>query len=220
MGNQADRPRGLTQAESEGGAAHWDAVYATKPADTVSWHQREPTMSLDFVEALHLDRATPIVDIGAGASVLTDRLLDQGYDDLTAVDISDGGLAVSRARLGARAGAVTWRVEDVAAWTPPEGRYGLWHDRAVFHFLTGADARAGYMAALTRGLRPGGWLLMATFALDGPETCSGLPVRRYSAERLAETLGAGFRLTRRRAETHQTPGGRGQNFLWCLFHRL
>jgi ubiquinone/menaquinone biosynthesis C-methylase UbiE len=199
--------------------AHWDRVYTTKRADEVSWFQAEPTPSLAMIAAAGLGPDDPIIDVGGGASVLVDRLLDDGYRNLTVLDVSEAALAAARARLGARATQVAWIAADVATWQPPADAFALWHDRAVFHFLTAAADRAGYLGALARGLRPGGHLVLATFALSGPEKCSGLPVQRYSGETLQAALGPRYRLLREAAQPHVTPAGNRQDFTWCLFRK-
>lgn len=199
--------------------AHWDQIWSTKAADAVSWFQAEPEPSLSAIAALGLPPDAPILDVGGGASRLVDALIGQGFRDLTVLDIADAALDLARARLGGKAAQVHWEVADIAGWTPPR-RYQLWHDRAVFHFLTEPDQRAAYRRALERGLAPGGNAIVATFAADGPERCSGLPVRRYDAAALAAAFGPGFRLVRQWRQDHQTPGGPAQAFQWCVFERV
>jgi trans-aconitate methyltransferase len=143
--------------------------------------------------------------------------LQLGFE-VTVLDIADAALEVSRRRLGAAARMVDWQVADITTWRPAR-RYDLWHDRAVFHFLTAEADRAAYKAALRTGLKAGGWLVMATFAEDGPEKCSGLAVQRYSAESLQAELGSGFELKRHERESHLTPWGSAQMFTWTLFRR-
>lgn len=198
---------------------HWERVYAEKPPQTVSWFQEDPAPSLEMIAAAGAGPAARVIDVGAGASILVDRLAALDYRHLTALDISSRVLDLARARLGDGGNAVTWLTRDVTAWTPDVGAYDLWHDRAVFHFLTAAEGRAAYIRALQTGLTPGGWLVIATFAPTGPESCSGLPVQRYSADELQSTLGPAFQLRRHSAQTHLTPLGRPQAFTWCLFQR-
>ncbi|MBK1667081.1 SAM-dependent methyltransferase [Rhodovibrio sodomensis] len=198
---------------------HWDGVYARKRADEVSWFQRVPTVSLAWVRNLALPHDAPIVDVGGGASRLVDHLLADGHRAITVLDISEQALATTRARLGADAGHVTWLVQDAATWRPSQS-YRVWHDRAVFHFLTDAERRQGYLDALTAGVAAGGRFIVATFAPDGPATCSGLPVQRYGADDLAALLGPAWRLVESTREHHATPGGRVQPFTWCHFQRL
>lgn len=199
---------------------HWERVYTTKAADAVSWFQQEPLPSLDMIAAAGVGPDAAIVDIGGGASLLVDRLLDRGFTRLTVLDVSEHALALSKTRLGARAGRIAWVVHDATSWEPPPDAFALWHDRAVFHFLVDADDRHGYLRALDRGLAPGGFAVFATFAPSGPEQCSGLPVRRYSAATLQATLGPGYELIKTAPETHTTPAGNRQDFVWCLFRKV
>lgn len=198
---------------------HWDRVYGEKSPQAVSWFQEDPAPSLAMIEAAGVDRQARIIDVGAGASVLVDRLLARGFERPTALDISSRPLELARARLGARAREMEWLTQDVTRWTPAPNAYDLWHDRAVFHFLTEEPDRANYLRALDRGLKPGGYLILATFAPTGPRTCSGLPVERYSAERLQATLGPGYQLMKHLSQTHLTPAGASQDFTWCLFRK-
>lgn len=198
--------------------AHWQRVYHTKPIDTVSWYQVSPRPSLEMVAAAHLDASARIVDIGAGASNLVDALLDQGFTRITVLDIAEAALDVARARLGARSAGIDWQVADVRRWHPAH-RYDLWHDRAVFHFLTEAADRNAYKATLRAAVRLGGMVILATFAEDGPERCSGLPVRRYGAAGIADELGEDFSLVLHKNERHVTPAGAEQSFTWALFSR-
>ncbi len=197
---------------------HWDEVYRLKAEQEVSWFQTEPGVSLELIRAADLAKQDAIVDVGAGASRLVDRLLAEGYQDLTALDIADTALRKSQARLGDAARRVNWFAADVTHWQPPK-RYALWHDRAVFHFLTEATDRAAYRKTLASALRPQGMAIIASFAPDGPERCSGLPVQRYSPASLAAELGAGFRLLDQRSESHMTPAGKLQLFQYSVFRR-
>ncbi|MBX9873444.1 MAG: class I SAM-dependent methyltransferase [Bosea sp.] len=199
--------------------SHWDDVYTTKPADTVSWFQDDPTPSLDMIARTGLEVGEAIVDIGGGASVLIDRLLDTGHSAVTVLDIAQAGLAVAQQRLGERAGRVSWIAQDVTTWQPPRDAFSIWHDRAVFHFLVEEPDRTAYMRALDRGVRAGGFVILAPFALSGPERCSGLPVRRYSADMLQAELGPGYNLIGQQPQTHVTPAGNRQDFIWCLFKK-
>jgi SAM-dependent methyltransferase len=195
---------------------HWEEVYRRKAEQEVSWFQADPSLSLDLIQQAGVAKQDPIVDVGTGASHLVDRLLELGYSDLTAVDIADAALRKSRARLGDAADRVTWIAADATRWQPPK-RYRLWHDRAVFHFLTEAADRAAYCKTLESALMPQGIAIIASFALDGPERCSGLPVQRYSPESLATELGSGFRLLEQRSEAHTTPAGKLQLFQYSVF---
>ena len=198
--------------------AHWRNVYGTRDATTVSWFQSSPAPSLDLIRKTGLGPGSRAIDVGGGASSLVDRLLDQGFR-VTVLDIADSALDVARSRLGARAEDVNWVAADISLWKPTE-TFDLWHDRAVFHFLTEPEQRAGYIAALKAGLAPGGWLVMATFAPAGPQRCSGLPVRRWSASELASELGGAFQLIQSAEEPHATPSGSQQLFTWTLFRRV
>ncbi len=171
-----------------------------------------------LIEQAGLDPADGIIDAGGGASRLVDHLLDRGFSDVTVLDLAHSALAHARRRLGERAEKVTWVEADATAWRP-QRTYRLWHDRAVFHFLTEVADRDGYLQVLTAALAPCGCAVIATFGPAGPERCSGLPVVRYSPESLQETLGPGFRLVTTMAEEHRTPRGKPQDFVGCLFAR-
>jgi hypothetical protein len=197
---------------------HWDEVYRQKAEQDVSWFQAEPALSLDLIRRAGVAKQEPIVDVGAGASRFVDRLLAEGYSDLTVLDIAEAALQKSRARLGSAADRVNWIAADVTCWQPAK-RYRLWHDRAVFHFLTEAADRAAYRETLGSALMPQGIAIIASFALDGPERCSGLPVQRYSPESLAAELGEDFRLLEQKSEAHITPAGKLQLFQYSVFRR-
>ncbi len=197
---------------------HWDAVYAAKTPDSVTWFQARPEISLLLIRKAGVGPTEPVIDVGGGSSVLVDYLLNQGFSDITVLDVSKPALAHSRQRLGSNAAQINWLVEDLTRFTP-QRQYLLWHDRAVFHFLTRAADRQCYITALSAGLGPGGQLIMSTFALDGPEKCSGLPVERYDATRLSKALGSGFMLLETFDEVHKTPWGCEQKFAWFRFRR-
>jgi len=198
--------------------AHWDKTYTEKSEDRVSWYQPRPQRSLDLIEAAAPDRAASVIDVGGGASLLADALLADGYSDLTVLDISDVALARAKARLGPDAGKLSWIVADITEWTPPR-TWDVWHDRAVFHFLTDTANQDAYIAALRRGTHLGSAVILSTFALSGPERCSGLPVQRYSPETLAARLGSDFTMYDQAGETHATPFGTTQNFTYAAFRR-
>ena len=199
--------------------AHWNEVYATKAADKVSWFQPRAEMSMHLIAAAGANENTAIIDIGGGASVLIDQLLEARFGDVTVLDISERALLNSKDRLGARAVEVHWIISDVLAWTPARA-YDIWHDRAVFHFLTEESERSAYRSALAKGLHKGGTLILGTFADDGPERCSGLPVHRWSADALGRELGREFRLMESLREDHRTPWGAVQPFTWARFMRI
>jgi SAM-dependent methyltransferase len=197
---------------------HWEDVYAAKPSTQVSWYQHTPAASLRLIDAAGVRRDGALIDIGGGASTLVDHLLERGYRDLTVLDISAHALDQARARLGKRASRVAWLVADITSFEPPR-TYDLWHDRAVLHFLTSADDRRLYVDVLQRALAPGGHVVLATFGPEGPEKCSGLPVRRYSVDSMAELLGPGFELEADELDMHETPSGAQQQFLFSLWFR-
>lgn len=205
----------MSHPTEAGRQAHWNEVYAHKEPDAVSWYQREPALSLELIGRAGVPAGARIVDVGSGASGLVDRLYDRGYR-VTVLDLAESALERSRTRLGARAADVDWIVDDVTSWQP-DRTYDLWHDRAVFHFFTDPADRAGYRRALEAGLAPGGHAVIATFAPDGPERCSGLPVVRWSAEELADELG--LLLVAELREAHRTPAGGIQSFTWALLRR-
>jgi len=198
---------------------HWEAVYGSKAENEVSWFQEEPATSIEFIRHCGGGRDVPVIDIGGGESRLVDRLLDAGYGDVTVLDLSEHALEHTKARLGTRAQSVSWIAADITAWTPSR-QYRLWHDRAVLHFLNGAEERSAYRRALLDAVAPGGCVVISTFALDGPEKCSGLPVARYSPESLADRLGAGFTLVESRRHVHHTPWRTTQAFQYSRFTRL
>lgn len=198
--------------------AHWDIVYRTKSADSVSWYQPSPDASL---AAMARTGGRPVGrghHFGGGVSLLADRLLGQGFNDVSVLDTAAPALDIVRHRIGAAAAKVDFIVADITHWMPTR-HYAVVHDRAVFHFLTSADDRAAYRRALDAGLAPGGFLILATFAADGPEKCSGLPVRRHDPAALATAVGLGFETIDTWREDHQTPGGSIQPFTWGLFRK-
>jgi 2-polyprenyl-3-methyl-5-hydroxy-6-metoxy-1,4-benzoquinol methylase len=198
--------------------AHWEKVYGSKAENEVSWFQDKPTTSLEFIEHCGGGPEVPIVDIGGGESRLVDRLLDAGYRDIAVLDVSENALRHTKKRLNERAALVEWIAADVTRWTPPR-IYKLWHDRAVFHFLTDPLDRAAYLAALLKGVAPDGCVVISTFAPEGPEKCSGLPVVRYSAQSLTAELGPQFELVETRSEAHTTPWHSEQHFQFSRFKR-
>ena len=195
--------------------AHWEQVYTRKPADTVSWYQPHAEESMKFILATGVGRDAALIDVGGGASTLVDDLLDAGFGNVTVLDLSQAALNTAQQRLGARAGQVQWQVGDVTAVALPWHGYDVWHDRAVFHFLTDAAQRAAYVAQVQRSVRPGGHVIVATFAEDGPLQCSGLPVMRYSADGLHAEFGEDFELLQHERQAHATPMGTVQQFVYC-----
>ena len=196
---------------------HWQRAYGDKATDQVSWYQTHPAVSLALIDAAGLPREAPLIDIGGGASTLVDHLLAAGYRDLTVLDVAGAALAAARKRLD-DPDRVHWIAADITRWTPPR-RYALWHDRAVFHFLTDESDRRAYVHALDVALADDGQVVIATFAPDGPERCSGLPVVRYDEAEMGAALGPGWRLIESRGESHLTPADRRQAFLYFRFAR-
>lgn len=196
---------------------HWQHVYETKPSDAVSWYQTHPAVTLELIDTLAVSLEAAIIDVGGGASLLVDHLIAANYTDLTVLDLSPAALAVSQTRLGDAAG-VEWIAEDLLAWQPAR-QYDLWHDRAVLHFLSGEDV-ATYRDLLERSVAPAGCVVLGTFAPDGPEQCSGLPVTRYDAAELTHFLAPTFSVIEERHELHTTPSGATQSFAWVAARRL
>jgi SAM-dependent methyltransferase len=196
-------------------AQHWDHIYETKPADRVSWYRPHLERSLAFVEAARLALSAGIIDVGGGASTFVDDLLDRGFSRVTVLDLSAAALQTARSRLGARADGVTWCCADVMEAQLPKAAYDFWHDRAVFHFLREPAARQRYVEAARRALRPGGHIVVATFGPHGPEKCSGLEVLRFSPEALHAEFGDDFAKIASVTETHRTPWGSEQEFVYC-----
>ena len=198
---------------------HWDRIYATRAIESVGWYEQDPSTSRRIVGDAIARGARSLIDVGGGASSLVDHVLDLGLDRIAVLDISDIGLAVARQRLGSRAAEVEWIVGDITS-IPDIGRFDIWHDRAVFHFLLDADSREHYVRLAETTVEPGGVAIVATFAADGPERCSGLPVRRYDPDDLARECGASFRLTGSERHLHHTPSGFPQSFQYATFDRV
>ena len=196
---------------------HWEQVYSSKPSDRLGWYKPRLQTSLEWITTLGLGPGEPVIDVGGGASTLIDDLLDEGYSSITVLDIAEPALDLLKARLGEKSTAVNWLCADITRIDLPENAFELWHDRAVFHFLTEAKDRERYRENLCRALRPGGHLIIGTFAPEAPPKCSGLPVQRYDLDLLRETLGKEFELQRHQKEMHVTPGGVEQMYLYCEF---
>lgn len=195
---------------------HWERVYRTKQASEVSWYQPEARVSLDLIRRVAPDQDSHIIDVGGGASTLIDGLLDHGYRNLTVLDIAGESLAVARKRLGGRAPEVTWIEANVLTAPLALRAYDVWHDRAVFHFLTDPADRAAYLAKTRESVKSGGHAIVASFAPDGPTHCSGLEVMRYSPDTMHAEFGEGFQLLDSTREEHHTPSGTTQAFVYCL----
>ncbi|BCK86442.1 hypothetical protein MIZ01_0198 [Sideroxyarcus emersonii] len=199
---------------------HWETVYATKPTDTVSWFQPHAQLSLDLIKAATADKDAGIIDVGGGASTLVDDLLAEGYRDLTVLDLSAAALNAARQRLGKEEAKVRWIEADITEVDLPARRYDVWHDRAVFHFLTSQQQRNAYVRTVFNAVKPGGHVIVATFAEDGPLQCSGLPVMRYRADELHDEFGDAFTLLKHQKEEHHTPSGKVQQFVYCYCRRI
>ncbi|OYV41451.1 MAG: SAM-dependent methyltransferase [Rhodospirillales bacterium 20-64-7] len=198
--------------------SHWQNVYETKAEREVSWFQESPAPSIDLIRAAGVSTKAAIVDIGGGASRLVDALVQEGFKNVTVLDLSERALVHAQERLGPqRAAEVKWVAADVTAWEPVKGSYDVWHDRAAFHFLTDEPAQDAYISSLRKALKPGGLVVIATFDMNGPERCSGLPVVRYSSDSLADRLGPEFRALSAQHHLHQTPWGAAQSFQFSVF---
>jgi SAM-dependent methyltransferase len=198
---------------------HWEKVYQTKASDAVSWFQPHADTSVGLIKATGVGRDAAIIDVGGGASTLVDDLLANGYTDLTVLDLSAAALAAARNRLGAAAHDVHWIEADITRADLPANRFDVWHDRAVFHFLTDAADRATYVRVVFNSVKPGGHVIVATFAEDGPNQCSGLPVMRYRPDELHAEFGSAFSLASHTKEAHHTPSGTVQQFVYCYCRR-
>ena len=198
---------------------HWEKVYQSKKPEDVSWYQSRPGLSLELISSLSLPKDSKIIDIGGGTSSLADHLLEQGYKGISVLDISAQALRVAKNRLGEHAADITWIEGDITSFKLPEHAYDLWHDRAVFHFLTDPVDRKKYVQNLNRSLTENGSVIISTFSLKGPERCSGLDVVRYSPETLQAELGEKYCLVKSLEEYHQTPFGTRQEFVYCIFKR-
>jgi len=207
----------MSEGERSERKSHWDSAYATK-GDDVSWYQSNPARSLEMINAAAPMLSASIIDVGAGASRLVDKLLDIGYSDITLLDVSEVALGATRHRLEGAGGKVSWIAADITLWRPDRS-YEIWHDRAVFHFLTDEASQEAYIFALKQGTRLGSTIILFTFAPTGPEKCSGLPVQRYSADTLAARLGPDFALYTDGTERHPTPFGTTQDFTYAGFRR-
>ena len=194
---------------------HWEKIYRTKPPDAVSWYRPHLETSLALIEQAAEGKTAAIIDVGGGESTLVDDFLARGYQDITVLDISPTALEVTRQRLGRAAERVHWLAGDITQIDLPPRRYDVWHDRAVFHFLTNEGDRTAYVQQVARAVKPGGHVIVSTFGPEGPVKCSGLDVVRYDAGSLHHQFGPHFRLVESRKESHQTPFGATQQFLYC-----
>jgi ubiquinone/menaquinone biosynthesis C-methylase UbiE len=195
--------------------AHWEKVYKTKSADNVSWFQEHATRSLEIIRSIGVKPDSRIIDVGGGASTLVDDLLADGFEHISVLDLSASALDVARKRLGPKGGKVEWIVGDIRHVELAQQSFDIWHDRAVFHFLTAPQDRLTYVQQVMKSVKPGGHVIVATFAHDGPEQCSGLPVARYAPEQLHGEFGPTFELVEHASEEHKTPWGSLQHFVYC-----
>jgi ubiquinone/menaquinone biosynthesis C-methylase UbiE len=194
---------------------HWEHVYTSKSADQASWFQEHAKHSLRLIRDTGVPATASIIDVGGGASTLVDDLLLNGYSNVTVLDLSAAALAAAKKRLGARSRSVNWIEGNVTQVTLPAHAYDVWHDRAAFHFLTAPEDRHAYVEAVLRAVKPDGHVIVATFAEDGPLQCSGLPVMRYRPDELHAEFGEPFTLLKHEKETHHTPFGTVQQFVYC-----
>ena len=197
---------------------HWEKVYRGKSPHEVSWFQENPALSLRLIEETRIVLDAPIIDVGGGASLLVGKLCEEGYTDIGVLDVSASALAHAKDRLADKTCAVNWYEADVTSFKPPK-QFALWHDRAVFHFLTSEADRDSYVRVLKKALRPGGHLIIMAFAIDGPVKCSGLDIVQYDADKLKVALGPGFELVETGYEMHITPTGNQQKFAYFRFTR-
>ena len=195
--------------------AHWEKVYSTKAPDAVSWYRAHLETSLALIERAADAHSTSIIDVGGGESTLVDDLILRGYENLTILDVSSTAIELTKRRLGSAAERVHWLVGDITEIELEPNAYDLWHDRAVFHFLTAPELRLAYVRQVMRAVKPGGHVIISTFGPEGPTKCSGLEVIRYDAESLHGEFGGRFRLVESSEELHQTPFGTAQKFLYC-----
>ena len=195
---------------------HWETLYAEKDSAEVSWYQSHPQYSLSLIEDTGIGTTASIIDVGGGASTLVDHLLKAGYRNITVLDIARAAIEQAQQRLGNRSQRVTWIEDDVTRYSPGQ-QFDIWHDRAVFHFLTNENDRACYLETMRKALKPYGQVIIATFSDSGPSQCSGLDVVRYSPETLKQTLGPQLRLVETFTEEHHTPDGGLQQFVYCRF---
>jgi ubiquinone/menaquinone biosynthesis C-methylase UbiE len=200
--------------------SHWENVYSTKPHDQVSWYRDHLDNSLNLILQTGLAKDAAIIDIGGGSSTLVDDLLDNGFVDVSVLDISGTAISKSRDRLGVRGERVNWIEADITEVSLPDDHYDVWHDRAVFHFLKDANDRRKYVDSVTRSLKSSGHIIIASFGLGGPQKCSGLDVVRYSPESMHNEFGERFRLVKSLDETHQTPFGTTQEFIYCYCRKI
>jgi 2-polyprenyl-3-methyl-5-hydroxy-6-metoxy-1,4-benzoquinol methylase len=199
---------------------HWEHIYETKAPTQVSWYQEHAQLSLQYIRNTGIQKTDLIIDVGGGTSTLVDDLITKGFQNITVLDISGAALQLARQRLGVKAGAVNWIGADITYADLPHQAYDLWHDRAVFHFLTQLADRQRYVDCVRQAVRPGGHVIVATFATDGPDQCSGLEVMRYNPESLHSEFDGDFDPVSSSRETHHTPFGTEQKFIYCYCRKF
>tara|TARA_R110002167_G_scaffold365860_2_gene591745 strand:+ start:73691 stop:74311 length:621 start_codon:yes stop_codon:yes gene_type:complete len=199
---------------------HWENVYTSKADSEVSWFQEHAQLSLKLIRDSNIPTSASIIDVGGGASTLVDDLLENGYEKITILDLSEAALITAKTRIGAYAVDIKWIDADILTVELPTHAYDVWHDRAVFHFLTTEDERHAYVKKVLQTVKPGGLVIVATFAEDGPTQCSGLPVMRYSANDLHSEFGEPFELLGHKKESHHTPSGNEQKFVYCFCRKV
>lgn len=197
---------------------HWEGVYKEKTSLKVSWYQKKPVISVSLIQNLPLEKDEHIIDVGGGASTLVDHLIEEGFKNITVLDLSSNALSHAKQRMGSTADTINWKVEDVTNFSP-EYNYSLWHDRAVFHFLTETNDREKYKKVLASSVREGGYVIIAAFTVGGPTKCSGLDIVQYDAEKLKNELGPTFKLVDETSEIHITPAGKEQSFGYYVFNK-
>ena len=199
---------------------HWEHVYSTKKTESVSWFQEHAEQSMRLIRGTGVPYSAGIIDVGGGASTLVDDLLSSGYCAVSVLDLAAAALSVAKARLGERASDVQWTEGDITKVLLPVHAFDVWHDRAVFHFLTSKEDREAYVDTVLRSVKPGGHVIVATFAEDGPIQCSGLPVMRYGPSELHAEFGSPFSLVQHEREEHHTPFGTVQKFVYCYCRKV
>lgn len=199
---------------------HWEKIYTTKSAMELSWFQEHAELSLKLIHAMNVAKDAALIDVGGGASTLVDDLVAIGYNNVTVLDVSKAALLAAQLRLGNYQNKVKWLEANILEFDFPIHTYDVWHDRAVFHFLIQPEERKKYIHTVLRAVKPGGLIIIATFAVDGPDQCSGLPVIRYSAYSLHSEFGAAFTLLKQETESHHTPAGKEQKFIYCLCRKI
>lgn len=204
--------------EKENTKNHWEKIYSTKQPNEVSWTQESPETSLSFIHSFNLPKQASIIDVGGGDSKLVDKLVEEGYEDITVLDISEQALRRAQARLGEKSKNVNWIVSDITEFTTDK-TFDVWHDRATFHFLTTGDEIHKYLERAKNNLKDNGFLTIGTFSENGPKKCSGLEIKQYSEQELQSQLSEGFEKIKCITEDHRTPFNTLQNFLFCSFKR-